>query len=551
MTVFDEGPADAKVNILLVDDQPANLDAVQAILGELRQNLIPALSSADALRQLAGTDFAVVILDLQVAGLDGLETAKLIRGQERSRHTPIIFLKARETPEFPLIQAYALGAVDYLLKPLVPEVLRAKVAGFVDLFQKTQQVKSQAEQLRQLEHSEFEHKLAEAKQRWELERLREEARRKNEFLAMLAHELRNPLAPIRNAVQLLRMKFPTDEEARWAQDVIERQVEQMARMVDDLLDVSRITRGKINLQKEVVDVATVVARAVELTQPQIDARHHELTVAMPRERLQIEVDVSRMAQVLANLLNNAAKYTDEGGHIWLTVERAGAEAVLRVRDTGVGIPPDFLPRIFDLFAQAERSLERTQGGLGIGLTLVRNLVEMHGGTIQAFSAGPGQGSEFVVRLPAHVQVAAQAGKVHGTPEHRPAPPPLPRRILIVDDNVDSAKSLAALMTYLGHDVQVAHDGRDALLVARACPPDVILLDIGLPGMDGLEVARRVRNDLGMDQVLLVAMTGYGQMEDRRRSQQAGFNAHLVKPVALDRLNELLAHPEMATRDLVS
>jgi CheY-like chemotaxis protein len=373
--------------------------------------------------------------------------------------------------------------------------------------------------------------------------LRDEARRKNEFLAVLAHELRNPLAPIRNALQMLRQKFPADEETQWAQDVIERQVQQMTRLVDDLLDVSRITRGKIQLQKERVEVAAIVSRAAEVVQPFMDARGHQFTVSLPSEPIFLDADPIRLAQVLANLLNNAAKYTDEGGKIWLTVEKRTDEAMIVVRDNGCGIPEDFLPQIFNLFAQENRSPERTQGGLGIGLTLARNLVEMHAGQIEALSAGPGKGSEFIVRLPITVD-PQQESVLPCTVRSTPAAP-MPLRILVVDDNVDSAKSLAFLLKYAGHQVQMAHDGLEALEVARNVLLDVILLDIGLPHMSGLEVARRLRGELGSANVLLVAMTGYGQEDDRIRSREAGFNAHLVKPVDLAALNELLAHPELA------
>jgi signal transduction histidine kinase/ActR/RegA family two-component response regulator len=416
--------------------------------------------------------------------------------------------------------------------------------GFVDLFQKTRQVQEQAEQLRQLERNQFEHELAEAKQRWELQRLRDEAQHKNEFLAMLAHELRNPLAPIRNAVQWLRLRCPTDKETRWAQDVIDRQVQHLTRLVDDLLDISRITRGAIQLRKEPVDIDTIVARAVELAQPLMDARRHDLTVSLLSEPALLDADPARLSQALANVLNNAAKYTNAGGKIWLTFERQGNDLVVSVRDTGIGIPPELLPRVFDLFVQEDQSLERTQGGLGIGLSLVRSLVELHGGTIQAFSAGPEQGSEFVMRLPVLIQSAPKKRVTKRDARSKASAPP--RRILIVDDNADSSESLALLLRHAGHQVETAYDGLDALAAAEARPPEVALLDIALPRLNGLEVARRMRGELGLSKALLVAMTGYGQVEDQLRSREAGFNAHLVKPVDLEALGELLAHPELAT-----
>jgi signal transduction histidine kinase len=538
----NRGPVSA--NILVIDGKGESLPGLQAALRELSRNLVRVHSAADALCQLRKEDFAAILLDLDIPGIDGFETARQIREQERSRNTPIIFLAAAADLYFPATRAYALGAVDYLLKPLTPEIIRAKVEGFVDLFEKTRQVQEQAEQLRQLERNQFEHELAEAKQRWELQRLRDEAQRKNEFLAMLAHELRNPLAPIRNAVQWLRLRCPTDKETRWAQDVIDRQVQHLTRLVDDLLDVSRINRGAIQLRKEAVDIDTIVARAVELAQPLIDARKHDLTVSLLSEPALLEADPARLSQALANVLNNAAKYTNEGGKIWLTFERDGNDLVVSVRDTGVGIPAELVPQVFDLFMQEDQSLERTQGGLGIGLTLVRTLVQLHGGTIQVFSAGPGQGSEFVMRLPVLMQTTpTKSGTKRETRSKPPAPP---RRILIVDDNADSAGSLALLLRHAGHQVETAHDGLAALTAAKAQSPEVVLLDIALPRLNGLEVARRLRGELGLSQALLVATTGYGQMEDQLRSREAGFNAHLVKPVDLEALAELLAHPELAT-----
>jgi signal transduction histidine kinase/DNA-binding response OmpR family regulator len=364
-------------------------------------------------------------------------------------------------------------------------------------------------------------------------------RRKNEFLAMLAHELRNPLAPIRSAVQILRRIGSTDPQARWSQDVIERQVQQMSRLVDDMLDVSRITRGQIVLQMEPVELSDVVSRAVETSHPLIDQRRHELSVALPRERLRVEADLVRLSQVVANLLNNAAKYTAEGGLIWLTAEREGSEAVVRVRDSGMGIPGNMLSNIFDLFTQVDRSLERTQGGLGIGLTLVRTLVEMHGGTVQALSAGSNRGSEFVVRLPALVE--APLTQTIATRAANDPKPCVPRRVLVVDDNVDGAESLAMVLRLCGHDVCCAHDGPAGLEMAEAFRPDVLLLDIGLPKMDGYEVARELRRRPELADVFLVALTGYGSDDDRRRTEEAGFDVHLVKPVDLDALPRLLAN----------
>ncbi|MFL6232158.1 MAG: ATP-binding protein [Thermoanaerobaculia bacterium] len=361
-------------------------------------------------------------------------------------------------------------------------------------------------------------------------------RRKDQFLAMLAHELRNPLAPIRNAVELMRQVETIDPTFQPSREMVERQVKHLGRLVDDLLDVSRITQGSIRLRKEVVDLGTIVQRAVEGNRPLIESRAHTLSLGLPAEPVRLEADATRLEQVISNLLNNAAKYTMPGGHIWVTAAREGEEAVVRVRDTGIGIPPDVLDRVFEPFVQQSNgSLARTEGGLGVGLTLVRSLIEMHGGRVEASSPGLGQGSELVVRLPA--QTLAEA-TLPSEPVAANAPRPL--RVLVVEDNIDAAESLATLLRLWNHDVSVVHDGRTALEAAREQQPEVVLLDIGLPGLDGYQVARRLREELHLDHALLVAMTGYGQPEDRRRSKEAGIQYHFVKPVEPLVLRNLLA-----------
>ncbi|MBC7453784.1 MAG: response regulator [Massilia sp.] len=360
-------------------------------------------------------------------------------------------------------------------------------------------------------------------------------RRKDEFLAMLSHELRNPLAPLSNAVQLLRLQIQDDPLQQQACNIIAHQVGQLTHLVDDLLDVSRITTGRIQLRCAAVAARSVVERAVETAHPLITQRRHGLTVSLPAQPIWLHADVARLEQVAVNLLTNAAKYTDEGGHIWLSVEQDGDAALLRVRDNGIGIAAEILPRIFDLFTQAERSLDRSQGGLGIGLCLVRRLVELHGGSVEAHSI-VGQGSEFIVRLPA-MPVAG-------------SPPPMAAdvvrlaekfcRILIVDDNVDLARSQATLLEVVGHAVRIAYDGPSALEIAIDDRPDVVLLDIGLPGMSGFDVARRIRQHPAIKEMVLIAMTGYGQDADRQRSREAGFDHHLVKPVDFGKLQILLA-----------
>jgi PAS domain S-box-containing protein len=366
--------------------------------------------------------------------------------------------------------------------------------------------------------------------------LREADRRKNEFLATLAHELRNPLAPIRNSVQVLRLRAPGDPELAWGIELIERQVQQLTRLVDDLLDLSRINRGKINLRLEAVDLAAVVRQAVETSRPLVDSRKHHLEVSLPEQGVFVKGDLTRLAQIVSNLLNNAAKFTDEGGRIELDLAANTDTAILRVRDTGVGIAPEMMPHIFEMFTQVPGSASGSEGGLGIGLNLAQNLIQMHGGSLQAVSKGLGHGSEFVVYLPL-LRETAQPAPATARPRPRQAPT---RRILIVDDNKDAAESLAVALRLVGHEVRTAYAGPPALEAARAEPPEVVLLDIRLPKMDGLEVARRLRQDLGLTNLLVVALTGYGQQADRGRTREAGFDAHFVKPVDLDAVQELLA-----------
>ena len=360
-------------------------------------------------------------------------------------------------------------------------------------------------------------------------------RRKDEFLAMLGHELRNPLAPITNAVQLLGLRKNEDKVQNRARTIIERQVGQLTRLVDDLLEVSRITTGTIHLQREQATLNGIVECAVETVRSLMNQRRHELTLSLSPQPIWLDADAARLEQVVVNLLTNAAKYTADGGHIFLTVQQAGDEAVLRVRDTGVGIAPELLPRIFDLFTQAERSLDRAQGGLGIGLCLVQRLVEMHGGRVEVESA-LGRGSEFVVRLPM-ISTSASPPET-GIEPAEPTGPAL--RVLVVDDNVDAAESMALLMQAAGHQVRMSNDGSAVLAAALDFLPEVVLLDLGLPGLDGYEVAKRLRQEPALNDLVLVAVTGYGQDSDRQRSQEAGFDHHLVKPADFEKLRQILA-----------
>jgi Osmosensitive K+ channel histidine kinase len=367
-------------------------------------------------------------------------------------------------------------------------------------------------------------------------------RRKDEFIAMLAHELRNPLAPITNAVQILRQPEHAAGAHVRAREIIERQVRHLTRLLDDLLDVSRITRGKLMLKKTRVELQSVVATAVESSRPLVDEHGHELVVRLPEQPVILDADPTRLAQIFLNLLNNAARYTDRGGKITLEAECEGEEVVVRVKDTGVGIPPEMLPRIFDMFTQVGRSLERAHGGLGIGLTLVRRLVDLHGGRIEARSEGAGKGSEFITRLPLAIGAAAEPSGTSAETAPRPQQTRTRRRVLVVDDNRESAESLAMLLQMGGHDVRTAYDGIQGIELASAWWPDVILMDIGMPRMNGYEAAQRIRAEPWGRKVRLIALTGWGQAEDRRRSAAAGFDAHLTKPIEYESLRTWLERP---------
>ena len=565
----------ARTNILLVDDQPSRLLSYEAILKDLDQNLVRATSGVEALRLLMEEEFAVILLDVSMPEMDGFETAALIHQHPRFETTPIIFVTALQQTDMDRLKAYRLGAVDYVFIPVVPEILRSKVSVLVELYTKRRELQGlnrsleranrelaeanstlQAEKHRELQRLNetlegANAELAEANrilqtqiaERERLEQaLREADRRKDEFLAILAHELRNPLAPIRNAVQLMRVKPLPDPELSWCRDAIERQIELLVRLVDDLLDISRITQGKIKLQKQRVDVAEIVSIAIETIRGSIEGRKQELLVELPGGPCSVDGDLPRLAQVVGNLLNNASKFTDEGGRIRLRVEAerdaGGGSVAIRVTDTGIGIPPDVLPKLFQLFAQVDSRLNRSQGGLGVGLALVRSIVELHGGSVEASSAGPGQGSEFVVRVPlcsAASEPARRKPSAEGLSRVK-------RRVLVVDDNVDSARSMALLFQSLGHDAATANDGLEALELARSLQPEVVVLDLGMPGLDGYEVAKRLRREPWGEGLLLVALTGWGQQDARDRSKSSGFDAHLVKPVEIETLLEIVNRP---------
>jgi signal transduction histidine kinase len=691
-------PIEEKCNILVVDDLQEKLLAFQTILEELGQNLVMAGSGSEALREVLAREFAVILLDVNMPDIDGLETGRLIRQYKKSAHTPIIFITAY-ADEMQTAQGYSLGAVDYILSPVIPEVLRSKVRVFVDLYRMQQRTRAMAgEQVARAtaeaariaaeettRRSEFlarashelgasldleqgmrrlldlvvpqmadkaalvvdaeaekpfifvkkdriecvsgyaalPEQLREALQRvvreglplegatvcyplriadrtlgalalacspglaprelvtlQELvsraaialdnarlysslqreivrsreaeEDLQDANRRKDEFLAMLSHELRNPLAPIRNAVEVIRRLAPPDPKLTMARDVVDRQVTLLARLVEELLDVSRISQGKIALKKEPVDLARVIAHSVETSRPLIDARGQKLTVSVPAAPVWLSADFARLSQVVSNLLNNASKYTGEGGRIELSAAAAEGEASIIVRDNGAGIEPQLLDKVFELFVQGERALDRGQGGLGIGLTLVKRLVELHQGRVQAASDGPGKGATFTVTLPCISAVDTQPRAAHPAPVTADSRV-YGRRVLVVDDNIDSAESTAAFLRLEGHEVKAVHDGLQALASLKVFDPHVVVLDIGLPGLDGYAVARQLRQRGDSSHLLLIAVTGYGQKEDRQRAADAGFDYHFVKPadpreiqVAIERGRDTAAEPSLGS-----
>ena len=715
MHALDAGADDRRADILIVDDRPDKVLAYRAILDDLGQIIFTADSGREALKQVLARDFSVILLDVNMPGMDGLETAALIRNRSRSAHVPIIFVTADYEDEHRMAEAYSLGAVDYIASPVVPEILRAKVKVFVDLYLLAQQANRQVQEhvalveervartaaekatrrhaflaeasvalagsldfaaiaretlrlcvpavadacaltlvadaaetaptkLRWPEHGGSGTQLdspgqamCEAANPWlreaidrvlktgkaevmpelsrattdmppatsdeperdgvtvsdarysiavvplvargrtlgalslglgtsgreldtdtfsmatELaaraaialdnarlfEKIQEQDRRKDEFLAILAHELRNPLAPISNAVHLMHAAERDPARLTWAREVIGRQLKQLIRLVDDLLDVSRITRGKIELKIESIDVARVIAAAVETSRPYVDALEHVLVVSTPAEPLWLKGDFVRVAQILANLINNAAKYTNKGGRIAVSACREGTEIVFRVRDSGAGIPPEQLSAIFEPFRQIDRTLGRSQGGLGVGLTLARRLTEMQGGRISAYSEGLDRGSEFTVRLPGASGVWPSDAAA-GEPEAAVTSVPLDLRVLIVDDNRDVAHSTAALLRAAGCNVELAYDGEEAIRSVRAQRPDAVLLDIGLPKIDGYQVAEHIRAERMEHGPLIIALSGYGQDEHRLRSKRAGFDYHIVKPIEPKALTGLLA-----------
>ena len=528
--------ADDKVNILLVDDLPSKLLAYEAILGELGENLIKANSAKEALEVLLKQDVAVILVDVCMPEQDGFELVEMIREHHRFQQTAIIFVSAVQMDDLDRIKGYASGAVDYISVPIVPEILRAKVTVFIDLYRKTTQLAKLNAELEQ-RVDERTSELAKTE-----DALRQADRRKDEFLATLAHELRNPLAPMRTSLDILRHLKVKDPIVDRAAETMERQLCQMTRLIDDLMDVSRITRNRLEMRKTRIALSEVLRNAVESSRNLIDSAQQALKVKSPSEEIHMNADAIRIAQVVANLLNNASKYTPDGGKIFLEAEADDTNISIRVKDEGIGIDAEDLPHLFEPFYQVSRSVERSQGGLGIGLTLVRTIVEMHGGTVSAHSAGFGKGTEFLVRIPRDVTTQVEQDSANGAAAGATAVRSS-RRVLVVDDNRDAAESLTMLLRFSGHEVVTAHDGLQALADAKEFRPELVLMDLGMPGMSGYEAAKALRGEPWGAEIVLVALTGWGQDEDRKRTKEAGFDRHLVKPIEFTEVQRLFGELE--------
>lgn len=501
---------------------PTSRDAElsSAILADAGLTSFVCWTLDDLCREIAAGAGAILLADAALKEGDPARLAAALAHQPPWSDIPVILLTPLGTDSITAVWAMeALGNITVLDQPVRVMTLVSALRTAVKARQRQYELRDRLEALR---HSD---------------------RQKDEFLATLSHELRNPLAPIRNALHVLRLAGSDEQTRARVVDTMERQIGNVIRLVDDLLELSRINEGRIELRKERVKLQTVLRSALESSAPQVEAAGHELVVTEPREPVLLHADPVRLVQVISNLINNAAKYTDRGGRIEVSAQGDGEEAVIAVKDNGVGIPPDMLTRIFDMFVQVDPTRDRARQGLGIGLTLVKRLVELHGGHVEAHSTGLGNGSEFVLRLPAFADQRA-----HRTDGPREPIQAADRRrldiaalrVLVVDDHHDSGDSLATLLRLIGHEVRVVYDGPAGLAVARAFQPEVALLDIGMPGMDGIELGRRLRREPGLERMLMIALTGFGRDEDRQRSNEAGFDAHLVKPADLASLNALIA-----------
>ncbi len=521
-------------DILLVDDNHANLIAIEAALTPLGRKLVMARSGIEALGRLLEQDFALIILDVAMPGMDGFETARLVRSRARNRSTPIIFITGMSWQDAEVIKGYELGAFDFLMKPIRAEVLRAKAMVFVQLQDRTLELHQKADELHAAQIRAHEKELVSQRRRFEAEvlehkmaQMAETDRRKDEFLAILAHELRNPLQPLQTAIEVMEHDPDRPVPAR-IRAIVKRQVYHITRLVDDLLDVARFTAGKLELRREPIALENVVGEAVAATRTTIEMRKHTMVVDN-RDKALVNGDAVRLVQCLVNLISNAAKYTPPGGRIQISSGTDKGEAFMRITDNGKGISTELLPQIFDMFVQ-ERVTPDGAGGLGLGLGLVKRLVELHGGTVRATSAGNQRGSAFEIRLPAITE-----GVTATRPTDEVARLERPLRAVVVDDAPDLRELVADLLRLRGHDVTTVEDGPSAVKLILETRPDVALIDIGLPEMDGYEVARSIRRVPTDKRPRLIAMTGYGQASDRQNAFDAGFDAHIVKPASADKI----------------
>lgn len=547
---------DFQVNILVVDDEPRNLAVLETVLDDPSYRLVRAGSGQDALLALMEDDFAVLVLDVRMPDMTGFELAQIVKERRKTARIPIIFLTAYFNEDQHVLEGYTSGAVDYLHKPVNPAVLRSKVAIFAELHRKNlaleranAALESEVAERRRTEcllndlNATLDQRITERTEALHASeaRLKEADRRKDEFLATLAHELRNPLAPMRNAAQILRLKGALTPELLWASEIIERQIQAMSRLVDDLMDAARINQGKFDLRLERVEIAQILSDAVEACRPFIDECAHQLALEIGAVNACVHADRIRLAQAFTNLLHNAAKYMDHGGSIEVRVEQRQGAVVIKIKDSGIGISQERLQSIFGMFSQIESTLDRARGGLGIGLSLTQRLVELHGGSVKATSPGLGQGSEFEVHLPLADQELAAGMHAVSLPKEEPMQAQeYPLRILIADDNEDSASTLAFLFQAMGHVACQANDGEAAIDRVVDFDPDLILLDIGMPKLNGYEVCRRIRAQDGGSKRTIVAVTGWGQPNDRRLSQEAGFDKHVVKPMGQAELDEIIS-----------
>jgi len=532
-----------KPKILVVNDDAASLLALTSLLDqwadEGNYEVLAARSGQDALRQVLRNDFAVILLDVNMPGMDGFETAEAIHQHPRSADIPIIFVTAFLADEIDRLKAYQRGAADFMFTPVIPQVLRAKVQVFVALAVKNEQLRRQADTLSQhaTELGATNKRLVREME----ERRAAEARSsaKDEFLAMLGHELRNPLSAISSASSLLGLAGAGAESVGRARQIIQRQTQHLSRIVDDLLDLSRAMSGKILLSRKQLDLSALVAGCLDTFRATGRTAGYDVSTRLAPAW--IDGDATRLEQIAVNLIDNALKYTPDGGRIEIAVGVEHDEVILSVLDSGVGIAPDLLPHVFDVFVQGAISIDRAQGGLGIGLALVRRLVELHGGTVGASSTGCGGGSTFTIRLPRteaaeQPDAPARSGNAGGNSAGNASDKPT---VLLIEDNDDGREMMATMLASYGYTVLQAPDGLEGVKIAGAELPDVALVDIGLPGIDGYEVARRLRRDAGTRDIRLIALTGYGLAEDQRRVLEAGFDRHLVKPVDLAALLEWL------------